>query len=50
MTGLTPEEATALTLSLRVAGVAVLVSLPVGLAVAMVLARGRWPAPVSGAA
>ncbi|MBW0158666.1 molybdate ABC transporter permease subunit [Sedimentimonas flavescens] len=43
MTGLTPEEATALTLSLRVAGVAVLVSLPVGLAVAMVLARGRWP-------
>ena len=43
MTGLTPEEATALILSLRVAGVAVLVSLPVGLAVAMVLARGRWP-------
>lgn len=43
MTGLTPEEATALMLSLRVAGVAVLVSLPVGLAVAMVLARGRWP-------
>ncbi|MCE5973466.1 molybdate ABC transporter permease subunit [Sinirhodobacter sp. WL0062] len=43
MTGLTPEEATALMLSLRVAGVAVLTSLPVGLAVAMVLARGRWP-------
>lgn len=43
MTGLTPEEATALMLSLRVAGVAVLASLPVGLAVAMVLARGRWP-------
>jgi len=38
----TPEEATAIRLSLRVAFWAVLCSLPVGLAVALVLARGRF--------
>jgi molybdate transport system permease protein len=38
----TPEELTAIRLSLRVATVAMLGSLPVGLAVAMLLARGRF--------
>ncbi|MGP1395314.1 MAG: molybdate ABC transporter permease subunit [Inquilinaceae bacterium] len=40
---LTPEEWTALRLSLRVALWATAVSLPFGLAVAFVLARGRFP-------
>ena len=39
---LSPEEWTAVRLSLRVALVATLVSLPFGIAVAMVLARGRF--------
>jgi molybdate transport system permease protein len=39
---LSPEEWTAVRLSLRVAVVATLVSLPFGVAVAMVLARGRF--------
>jgi len=38
-----PEEWTALALSLKVATVAVVASLPFGVAVAMVLARGRFP-------
>src|SRR5580704_4965816 len=37
-----PEEVTAIRLSLRVATVAMFGSLPVGLAVAMLLARGRF--------
>jgi molybdate transport system permease protein len=40
---LTPEEWTAIRLSLRVATVATLASLPVGIAVALLLARGRFP-------
>jgi len=40
---LTPEEWTAVLLSLRVATVAMLGSLPVGIAVAYLLARGRFP-------
>jgi len=39
---LTPEEWTAVRLSLRVAAVAMLASLPVGIAVAYALARGRF--------
>ena len=39
---LTPEEWTAVRLSLRVAFWATLVSLPLGIAVAYVLARGRF--------
>lgn len=39
---LSPEEWMAVKLSLRVASVATLVSLPIGIAVAMVLARGRF--------
>jgi molybdate transport system permease protein len=39
---LTPEELTAIKLSLRVATVATLASLPLGVLVAMVLARGRF--------
>jgi molybdate transport system permease protein len=39
---LSPEEWTAVRLSLRVASVATLVSLPFGIAIAMVLARGRF--------
>ena len=43
----TPEELTAIELSLRVASVATLSSLPVGLLAAMLLARGRfWGRPV----
>ena len=38
----TPEELTAIRLSLRVASVATLGSLPIGLLVAMLLARGRF--------
>ncbi|MEH3119887.1 MAG: molybdate ABC transporter permease subunit [Methylorubrum populi] len=41
--GLTPDEATALLLSLRVAAVATLASLVPGLAVAWLLARRRFP-------
>ncbi|MCJ2046534.1 molybdate ABC transporter permease subunit [Methylobacterium sp. J-078] len=41
--GLTPEEWTAIVLSLRVAGVATLASLVPGLAVAWLLARKRFP-------
>ncbi|MGU3361637.1 molybdate ABC transporter permease subunit [Methylobacterium sp. M6A4_1b] len=41
--GLTPEEWSAIALSLRVAGVATLASLAPGLAVAWVLARRRFP-------
>lgn len=41
--GLTPDEWTAIALSLRVAGVATLASLLPGLAVAWVLARRRFP-------
>lgn len=40
---LTPEEWAALELSLKVATVATLASLPAGLAVAYLLARGRFP-------
>src|SRR5215475_6765210 len=40
--GLSPEEWTAVRLSLRVAIVATLVSLPFGVAVGLVLARGRF--------
>jgi molybdate transport system permease protein len=40
---LSPEEWTAVHLSLRVATVAMLASLPVGIAVAYLLARGRFP-------
>ena len=39
---LSPEEWTAVRLSLRVALVATLVSLPFGIAIAMALARGRF--------
>ncbi|MCX5481278.1 molybdate ABC transporter permease subunit [Kaistia geumhonensis] len=39
----TAEEWTAIALSLRVAGVAVAASLPLGIAVALLLARGRFP-------
>jgi len=39
---LSPEEWTAVQLSLRVAVVATLVSLPLGIAIAMLLARGRF--------
>ena len=39
---LSPEEWTAVQLSLRVASVATLVSLPFGLAIAVLLARGRF--------
>ena len=40
--GLSPEEWTAVRLSLKVALVATLVSLPFGIAIAMALARGRF--------
>jgi molybdate transport system permease protein len=40
---LSPEEWTAVQLSIRVATVAMLASLPFGIAVAYVLARGRFP-------
>jgi molybdate transport system permease protein len=40
---LSPEEWTAVRLSIRVATVAMFASLPVGIAVAYVLARGRFP-------
>jgi len=40
---LSPEEWTAVRLSIRVATVAMLVSLPFGIAVAYLLARGRFP-------
>ena len=43
MTGLTPEEAGIILLSLRVAFVSVLVSLPIAILVAYVLARARFP-------
>ncbi len=43
MFGLTPLEVEAIRLSLRVAGWAVLVSLPLGIAVAWLLARHRFP-------
>ena len=39
----TPAEIVAIKLSLRVAIVATLVSLPFGIAVALILARGRFP-------
>ena len=39
---LSPEEWTAVRLSLRVALVATLVSLPFGIAIAMALGRGRF--------
>ena len=42
MLGLTPDELTAVHLSLRVAAWATLVSLPAGIAVALLLARGRF--------
>jgi molybdate transport system permease protein len=40
---LSPEEWTAVRLSIRVATVAMLASLPIGIAVAYLLARGRFP-------
>jgi molybdate transport system permease protein len=43
LVNLSPEEWTAVRLSLRVATVAMLASLPVGIAVAYLLARGRFP-------
>lgn len=39
----TPEEWTAITLSLKVASVATLASLPIAIGVALILARGRFP-------
>ncbi|MEZ0279634.1 MAG: molybdate ABC transporter permease subunit [Methylibium sp.] len=42
MLDLTPDEITAIKLSVRVASVATLLSLPFGVAVAMLLARGRF--------
>ena len=42
MFSLTPEELTAIKLSLRVAAVATLVSLPIGIAVAMLIGRCRF--------
>lgn len=42
MLDLTPEELTAIKLSLRVAAVATLASLPFGIAVAMLIGRGRF--------
>ena len=42
MFDLTPEELTAIKLSLRVAAVATLVSLPFGIAAAMAIGRGRF--------
>ena len=42
MLTLTPEELTAIKLSLRVAAVATLLSLPFGIAVAMLISRGRF--------
>ncbi len=42
MLGLSPDELTAVRLSLRVATWATLASLPLGLAVALILARGRF--------
>jgi len=41
--GLSADEWVAIELSLRVAGVATLASLPFGIAVALLLARGRFP-------
>lgn len=43
---LTPEEWTAVALSLRVAGVATLVSLPFAIAVALLLARASFPGKI----
>lgn len=43
MLGLSDEAWTAIALSLRIAGIATLASLPVGIAVAYLLARGRFP-------
>lgn len=43
MISFTPDEWTAIALSLRVATVATLASLPLGVLVALVLARGRFP-------
>ena len=42
MDALTPQEWTALWLSLRIAGVATLAALPFALAAALLLARGRF--------
>ena len=50
MLDLTPEELTAIKLSLRVAAVATLVSLPFGIAVAMLISRKRfWGRPLLNA-
>ncbi len=50
MLDLTPEELTAISLSLRVAAVATLVSLPFGIAVAMLISRVRfWGRPLLNA-
>ena len=43
MAGLSPEDWTAILLSLRVASVATLASLPLGIALAYILARCRFP-------
>ena len=43
MTALTPADLDAITLSLKVAATAMLVSLPVAFGVALLLARGRFP-------
>ncbi len=43
---LSPEEWQAIDLSLRVAGVATLASLPLGIGMALLLARGRFPGKV----
>jgi len=40
---ITPDEWTAIALSLKVAGVATILSLPLGVLVALPLARGRFP-------
>ena len=46
MAALTPEEWTAILLSLRVASVATVTALPIGIALAWALARGRFPGKV----
>src|SRR4051812_24405064 len=43
MTALSPEDWTAIFLSLKVASVATVASLPVGIALAYILARWRFP-------
>jgi len=46
MWSVTPEEETAILLSLKVATTATLISLPIGILVALALSRGRFPGKV----